>query len=188
MLPEKRVLIFLFSVITPKWNRLACAVCAWWKLVYPQRDRVTGELVKNEDGTTKISFAPKLETGCTTPVVEGMEVRTTTEKSNEGRKAILEFILTSHPLDCPICDKGGECALQDLTMLHGPGKSRFIYDDKKLFAKHVPLGEMILLDRERCIQCGLCVRFQHEVVDDPVLLFLPTWSLPGDSHLFRTWI
>jgi NADH-quinone oxidoreductase subunit G len=168
-----------------------CRMCLV-EVGYPQRDRVTGELVKNEDGTTKISFAPKLETGCTTPVVEGMEVRTTTEKSNEGRKAILEFILTSHPLDCPICDKGGECALQDLTMLHGPGKSRFIYDDKKLFAKHVPLGEMILLDRERCIQCGLCVRFQHEVVDDPVLHFyqrgrsleIRTYSEPGFDSIF----
>jgi NADH-quinone oxidoreductase subunit G len=67
-----------------------CRMCLV-EVGYPQRDRVTGELVKNEDGTTKISFAPKLETGCTTPVVEGMEVRTTTEKSNEGRKAILVY-------------------------------------------------------------------------------------------------
>lgn len=168
-----------------------CRMCLV-EVGYPQRDRITGELVENEDGTTKISFVPKLETGCTTVVVEGMEVRTTTEKVNEGRKSILEFILTSHPLDCPICDKGGECALQDLTMEHGPGKSRFIYDDKKRFAKNVPLGELILLDRERCIQCGLCVRFQHEIADDPVLQFyergrsleIRTYSEPGFDSIF----
>ena len=111
-----------------------CRMCLV-EVGYPQRDRATGEYIKNDDGSIKIAFGPKLETGCTTPVVEGMEVRTTTDKANDGRKSILEFILTSHPLDCPICDKGGECALQDLTMLHGPGKSRFLFDDKKHFSK-----------------------------------------------------
>ncbi len=158
----------------------------------PVRNRVTGELETNEDGTVKIAFSPKLETSCTTPVSEGMVVRTDTDKAKEGRKGILEFILTSHPLDCPICDKGGECALQDLTMDHGPGVSRFIFDEKKRFAKHVPLGELILLDRERCIQCGLCVRFQHEVVDEPAIHFyqrgrsleIRTYSEPGFDSIF----
>jgi len=168
-----------------------CRMCLV-EVGYPQRDRATGEYIKNDDGSIKIAFGPKLETGCTTPVVEGMEVRTTTDKANDGRKSILEFILTSHPLDCPICDKGGECALQDLTMLHGPGKSRFLFDDKKHFSKHVPLGELVLLDRERCIQCALCVRFQHEVVDEPVLHFyqrgrsleIRTYSEPGFDSIF----
>ncbi len=158
----------------------------------PVRNRVTGELETNEDGTVKIGFSPKLETSCTTPVSEGMVVRTNTGKAIEGRNAILEFILTSHPLDCPICDKGGECALQDLTMEHGPGKSRFLFEEKKHFAKHVPLGELILLDRERCIQCGLCIRFQHEVVDEPVIHFyqrgrsleIRTYSEPGFDSIF----
>ena len=158
----------------------------------PMRDRATGEFIKNDDGSLKISFGPKLETSCTTPVAPDMEVRTNTEMATEGRKAILEFILTSHPLDCPICDKGGECALQDLTLDHGPSVSRFIFDDKKRFAKHVPLGELIILDRERCIQCGLCVRFQHEVVDDPVIHFhnrgrsleIRTYSEPGFDSIF----
>jgi NADH-quinone oxidoreductase subunit G len=78
-------------------------------------------------------------------------------------------LLTSHPLDCPICDKGGECPLQNLTMEHGPGKSRFLYGDKQHLDKHVPLGELIVLDRERCILCGRCVRFQDEVAGEAVL-------------------
>ncbi len=168
-----------------------CRMCLV-EIGYPVRNRVTGELDTNEDGTVKIGFSPKLETSCTTPVSEGMVVRTTTDKAIEGRKVILEFILTSHPLDCPICDKGGECALQDLTMQHGPGKSRFLFEEKKHFAKHVPLGELILLDRERCIQCGLCVRFQHEVVDEPVIHFyqrgrsleIRTYSEPGFDSIF----
>ncbi|NJN80687.1 MAG: molybdopterin-dependent oxidoreductase [Anaerolineales bacterium] len=80
-------------------------------------------------------------------------------------------MLTSHPLDCPICDKGGECPLQNLTMAHGPGKSRFNYDEKQNLEKQVPLGELIYLDRERCIQCARCIRFQDEIAGEPVLAF-----------------
>lgn len=168
-----------------------CRMCLV-EIGFPVRNRVTGELETNEDGTVKIGFSPKLETSCTTPVSEGMVVKTSTDKAIDGRKAILEFILTSHPLDCPVCDKGGECALQDLTMEHGPGKSRFLFDEKKRFVKHVPLGELILLDRERCIQCALCVRFQHEVVDEPVIHFyqrgrsleIRTYSEPGFDSIF----
>ncbi len=100
-----------------------------------------------------------------------MVVIGTSPKAVAGRKDILEFLLTSHPLDCPICDKGGECPLQNLTMRHGPGQSRFIYDEKMHLAKKLPLGELIYLDRERCIQCGRCVRFQDIIVDDPVIAF-----------------
>jgi NADH-quinone oxidoreductase subunit G len=81
----------------------------------------------------------------------------------------LEFLLTSHPLDCPVCDKGGECPLQDLTYRHGPGVSRFDYDSKHRAAKRYPLGDLILLDRERCILCARCTRFQDEIAHDPVL-------------------
>ena len=77
--------------------------------------------MQNEDGSLKIQFGPKLETACTTPVSEGMVVLGTTEKVQAARKDILEFLLTSHPLDCPICDKGGECPLQNLTMALRPG-------------------------------------------------------------------
>jgi NADH-quinone oxidoreductase subunit G len=158
----------------------------------PVVDRATGEVVKEADGSPKIAFAPKLDTACTTPASEGMVIRTNSQKVIDARKDTIEFILTSHPLDCPICDKGGECPLQNLTMAHGPGTSRFIFDEKKHLAKHVPLGELIWLDRERCIQCGRCVRFQHEVVDDPVIDFfhrgrsleIITQSEPGFDSIF----
>jgi NADH-quinone oxidoreductase subunit G len=137
----------------------------------PVIDRATGQPVLEEDGTPKIQFGPKLETACTTPVSDGMVVIGTSEKAARGRKDILEFLLTSHPLDCPVCDKGGECSLQDLTLSYGPGQSRFVFDEKMHLAKHYPLGELIYLDRERCIQCGRCVRFQSTIVDDPVIGF-----------------
>ncbi len=137
----------------------------------PMRDRATGEFLREEDGSIKIQWGRKLETACTARVMEGMVVRTTTDKVSEARKAVLEFLLTSHPLDCPICDKGGECSLQNLTIAYGPETSRFYYEDKEHAPKHVPLGDLIILDRERCIKCARCIRFQKEVVDDPVLTF-----------------
>ncbi len=157
-----------------------------------QIDRATGVTVLNDDGTPKITYGPKLETACTTPVSEGMVVWGATEKVLEARKEILEFILTSHPLDCPVCDKGGECPLQNLTMKFGPTDSRFEFDEKSRNEKHVPLGELIFLDRERCIQCGRCVRFQEQLVDDPVIGFynrgrsmeIVTYSEPGFDSIF----
>jgi NADH-quinone oxidoreductase subunit G len=137
----------------------------------PVRDRDTGEIIIEEDGSPKIQFGWKLETACTVPVSEGMVVEGMSEKVQQGRQDIVELLLTSHPLDCPICDKGGECPLQNLTMAHGPGESRFIYDEKIHFDKNVPLGDLIFLDRERCIQCARCIRFQEEIVDDAVLEF-----------------
>jgi NADH-quinone oxidoreductase subunit G len=100
-----------------------------------------------------------------------MVVLTQSAKATDGQKGTVEFLLTSHPLDCPICDKGGECPLQNLTMAHGPGKSRFLYDEKLHLDKMVPLGELIYLDRERCIQCARCIRFQDEIAGDSVIGF-----------------
>jgi NADH-quinone oxidoreductase subunit G len=108
-------------------------------------------------------------TACSTPVSEGMVVKVDSEAALADRKAVLEFLLTSHPLDCPVCDKGGECPLQDLTIRHGPGVSRFDYEDKQHFPKRYPLGDLIVLDMERCIICTRCVRFQEEIAFDPVL-------------------
>ena len=158
----------------------------------PQMDRTTGKPVLNEDGTLKVAFGPKLETACTTPVSEGMVVWGATDKVMEARKDILEFLLTSHPLDCPVCDKGGECPLQNLTMKFGPSESRFEFSEKKHNAKQVPLGDLIILDRERCIQCGRCVRFQDQVVDDSVIGFydrgraleIISYSEPGFDSIF----
>jgi NADH-quinone oxidoreductase subunit G len=136
----------------------------------PVRDRATGEIVM-EDGAPKIQFLAKLETACTNRVEDGMVVKTNTQKALDGQKGTVEFLLTSHPLDCPICDKGGECPLQNLTMAYGPGKSRFIFDEKYRLGKHIPLGDLIVLDQERCIQCARCIRFQDEIVGDSVLGF-----------------
>jgi len=135
----------------------------------PMIDRSTGQPALDEDGQPKLQFMPKPEAACTNLVSEGMVVLTQSEKAKDAQKGIIEFLLTSHPLDCPICDKGGECPLQNLTMEHGPDESRFLFDDKQKMDKHVPLGELIFLDRERCILCGRCVRFQDEVAGEAVL-------------------
>lgn len=158
----------------------------------PVIDRSSGEVVQEVDGSPRMQFNPKLETACTTPVSEGMVVLGASEKVKAGREDVLEFLLTSHPLDCPVCDKGGECPLQNLTMGFGPGASRYIYGEKMHLAKHVPLGELIYLDRERCIQCARCVRFQSDIADDPVIGFyqrgrsleIATFSEPGFDSYF----
>jgi NADH-quinone oxidoreductase subunit G len=137
----------------------------------PKVDPATRQPVLNADGTPVIAMMPKLQTGCTTPVSEGMVVNTVSDDVKFAQKGVLEFLLTSHPLDCPVCDKGGECPLQNLTMEFGPGNSRFEYNDKVHFQKPVPLGDLIFLDRERCILCSRCVRFQDEIADDQVLGF-----------------
>ena len=157
----------------------------------PMRDRASGELMLEEDGSPKLMFRG-LETGCTVEVSEGMVVRGETKAVDAARENVIEFLLTSHPLDCPICDKGGECPLQNLTMAHGNGVSRFDFSDKIQLDKHVPLGELIYLDRERCIQCGRCVRFQDEIVADPVISFhnrgrsleIATLSEPGFDSIW----
>ena len=157
----------------------------------PAFDRATGEPIM-EDGKQKINWGWKLETSCTNPVSEGMVVLTKSEKAVKGQNDMLEFQLTSHPLDCPICDKGGECLLQDLTLAHGPGVSRYRFDEKRHAEKHVPLGDMIWLDRERCIACARCVRFQDDLVGEPVLGFdergarseIITTSDPGFDSVF----
>ncbi len=147
-----------------------CRMCLV-EIGVPMRDRGTGELMLEEDGSPKLNFGRGLQTGCTVVASDGMVVKTTTEPVDEARESVIEFLLSSHPLDCPVCDKGGECPLQNLTMAHGKGTSRMLFTEKQHLDKHVPLGELIYLDRERCIQCARCVRFQDEIVDDPVLQF-----------------
>jgi NADH-quinone oxidoreductase subunit G len=134
-------------------------------------DKQTGDWALGEDGLPAVRMQPKLVTACTTNATHGLVVNTTTQLVQEARRNVIEFLLTSHPLDCPICDKGGECPLQNLTMAYGPGVSRMDYTDKKQLDKHVPLGDLIFLDEERCIQCARCIRFQAELVGDDVLGF-----------------
>jgi NADH-quinone oxidoreductase subunit G len=108
----------------------------------------------------EIEGMPKLQIACNTPVAEGMKVYTQNPRVDDGRRAILEFFLLNHPLDCPICDKGGECDLQDYAMAWGSGSSRMI-DPKTPKPKAVDLGPTIVLDEERCIVCQRCVRFDQ---------------------------
>jgi NADH-quinone oxidoreductase subunit G len=139
---------------------------------HEMRDRATGELMLDEEtGEPQIRWGRKLETACTQTTSNGMHVKTNTEQVTEARNDVLEFLLTSHPLDCPVCDKGGECPLQNLTMEHGPEASRMYFEDKMHLDKHYPLGDLIYLDRERCIQCARCTRFQEEIAGDDVLAF-----------------
>jgi len=116
----------------------------------------------------KVEKMAKLQTSCTLEAVDGMVVSTVTPEVKAGQEAILEFLLINHPLDCPICDKGGECPLQDQAYAFGPGRSRFI-EPKRDFAKPVSLGRVLVLDRERCILCWRCVRFGEIVAGDDAL-------------------
>jgi NADH-quinone oxidoreductase subunit G len=119
----------------------------------------------------EIDGMPKLQAGCTLTVTDGMVVRTaaTSTKAAEGQEATLEFILVNHPLDCPVCDKGGECPLQDLTFRYGPGATRMRFS-KVSFDKPIPISPLIALDRERCILCYRCTRFSEDVAEDGQLI------------------
>ncbi len=119
----------------------------------------------------EIEGMPKLQTSCSTPVRDGMVVYTQTDRVKEAQNAVVEFLLINHPLDCPVCDKGGECPLQDIAMGWGPGKSRFT-DPKRHFQKPLELSPLVAIDRERCILCYRCVRFSQEVAEDEQLQLL----------------
>jgi NADH-quinone oxidoreductase subunit G len=118
----------------------------------------------------EIEKAPKLAISCATPVAEGMVVHTHSEKVLEARKAVMEFLLLNHPLDCPICDQAGECKLQDHAVTHGPGASRYV-EPKLSLKKAIDIGTHIVLDQERCIHCSRCVRFCEEVTGTAELSF-----------------
>ena len=113
---------------------------------------------------------PALQPSCMVPVSEGMVVDTTSEQTRKAQEGVLEFLLLNHPLDCPVCDKGGECPLQDQTMSHGPGESRLV-EEKRHFEKPIPVNDLVYLDRERCILCDRCTRFADEVAGDPLITF-----------------
>jgi NADH-quinone oxidoreductase subunit G len=118
----------------------------------------------------EIEGIPKLQTSCSTPVKDGMVVHTQTDRVHWAQNAIVEFLLVNHPLDCPVCDKGGECPLQDITFGWGLGRSRFI-EPKRHFEKPLALSPLIAIDRERCILCYRCVRFSQEISEDYQLIF-----------------
>jgi NADH-quinone oxidoreductase subunit G len=107
---------------------------------------------------------------CYNPVADGMDIQTASAKAKKAQEGVLEFLLVNHPLDCPVCDKGGECPLQDQTLAYGPGETRFV-EEKRHWEKPIPISDLVYLDRERCIQCGRCVRFADEVAGDPLIDF-----------------
>ncbi|HWJ43779.1 MAG TPA: molybdopterin-dependent oxidoreductase, partial [Gaiellaceae bacterium] len=119
----------------------------------------------------EVEGMPKLQAGCTLSAQDGMIVRTarSSPKAAEGQNSTLEFILVNHPLDCPVCDKGGECPLQDLTFRYGPGNTRMTFP-KRTFDKPIPISPLIALDRERCILCYRCTRFSEIVSEDNQLV------------------
>jgi NADH dehydrogenase/NADH:ubiquinone oxidoreductase subunit G len=119
----------------------------------------------------EVEGMPKLQAGCTLTAQDGMVVKTarTSEQAAEGQNSTLEFILVNHPLDCPVCDKGGECPLQDLTFRYGPGNTRMTFP-KRTFEKPIPISPLIALDRERCILCYRCTRFSESVAEDGQLV------------------
>lgn len=114
---------------------------------------------------------PALSPSCMLTVSDGMSVETASEKTKKAQEGVLEFLLINHPLDCPVCDKGGECPLQDQTMSHGPGESRLI-EEKRHFEKPIPISDTVYLDRERCILCDRCTRFADEVAGDALIHFI----------------
>ena len=133
------------SATTRAWSRSACAGCASSR----SRDRR--------------GFS--LQPACYFKVTEGMEVPTRSDQARKAQEGVIEFLLVNHPLDCPVCDKGGECPLQDQALSHGPGESRFI-EEKRHWAKPIEIGPLVALDRERCIQCARCTRFADEIAGD----------------------
>ena len=113
---------------------------------------------------------PSLQPSCMLSVSDGMVVETESDVTKKAQDGVLEFLLINHPLDCPVCDKGGECPLQDQTMAYGPGESRFV-EEKRHFQKPIPISDVVYLDRERCILCDRCTRFASEVAGDPLIHF-----------------
>lgn len=129
----------------------------------------------------EIERIPKLAISCSTYASDGMVVHTQSEKAVEARNAVMEFFLINHPLDCPICDKAGECHLQDYTYKYSLGESRFI-EEKTHNVKHVDIGPRIKFDAERCIKCSRCIRFTDEIAKSPQL----TFTMRGDRVTLST--
>jgi NADH-quinone oxidoreductase subunit G len=113
---------------------------------------------------------PMMVVSCMTPVSDGQVVRTATDEVKRVQEGILELLLANHPLDCPVCDKGGECPLQDQAFSHGPGESRYL-EEKRHYEKPIPISDLVYLDRERCILCDRCTRFADEVAGDKLIRF-----------------
>jgi NADH-quinone oxidoreductase subunit G len=121
---------------------------------------------------------PKPQASCTLPVAEGMVVNTqaTSAVADKAQQGIMEFLLINHPLDCPVCDKGGECPLQNQAMSNGRGESRFV-EQKRVYPKPINISSQVLLDRERCVLCARCTRFSEQIAGDPFIELLERGAL-----------
>ncbi|MBB1022779.1 NADH-quinone oxidoreductase subunit G, partial [Dietzia sp. E1] len=118
----------------------------------------------------EVEGAPKPVTSCTTPVTQNMAVRTqfTSPVADKAQRGVMELLLINHPLDCPVCDKGGECPLQNQALMSGHGRSRFT-EVKRTFPKPIAISSQVLLDRERCVMCARCTRFSEQIAGDPFI-------------------
>jgi len=125
----------------------------------------------NDKGYQDIGWMPRPVIACANTVAENMGIRTQGDLVETCRKGVMEFLLINHPLDCPICDQAGECTLQEYSVEHGKGTSRFV-EDKIKKPKNVDIGPRINLDDERCVMCSRCIRFMDEVAEEPVLGFI----------------
>ncbi len=147
----------------------SCRMCLI-QMGTPARDRATGEPVLDENGVQKIAWMPKPVIACGTNVSEGMHIITDSQMVKDCRRGVLEFLLLNHPLDCPICDKAGECKLQEYTHAYGQEQSRYV-EEKNVKRKKRPLGNKIMVDAERCIQCSRCIRFCKEYIGRSIMGF-----------------
>ncbi|MBA2667655.1 MAG: NADH-quinone oxidoreductase subunit NuoG [Trueperaceae bacterium] len=148
----------------------ACRMCLA-KVGAPRKDRDGNWILDDETGERTIFAFPALLATCTSALSEGMVIDTLSEEVKHAQNGMIEFTLINHPLDCPVCDKGGACELQDRSYEYGSGRSRFEFT-KRHQEKHHPLSDLITLDRERCIHCKRCVRYFEEVPGDEVLDFI----------------
>ncbi len=146
-----------------------CRMCLV-QMGMPPRPTPGQEPQRDDSGFEPIGWIPRPVIACANTVAENMGIRTSGELVEKCREGVMEFLLINHPLDCPICDQAGECRLQEQSVQHGRGVSRFI-DMKVKKPKNVEIGPRIRLDDERCIMCSRCIRFMDEVAGDPVLGF-----------------
>ena len=146
-----------------------CRMCLV-QMGMPPRPAPGAEPVFGDDGYQQIDWMPRPVIACANTVGENMGIRTTGDLVEKTREGVMEFLLINHPLDCPICDQAGECSLQEYSVEHGRGQSRFV-EDKVKKPKNVDIGPRVNLDDERCIMCSRCIRFMDEVAEDAVLGF-----------------
>jgi len=147
-----------------------CRMCLC-ELGSPMVDRATNQPVLEADGSPKIGWQPKPAIACGATVARNLYVKLESPAVKNFREGVTEMLLVNHPLDCPICDQAGECKLQEYSADYGKGYSRYI-EDKNVKPKRTKLGPRVTLDDERCILCSRCVRFQSDIMKDPVLGFV----------------